>query len=263
MCACDEDFGRRFLAHQLTMGHELETQADVPVDLGFMPGVCPECCGLPPIPAPVAQGFGRTSKIKRYYWRERYFRKTLRRTEWAEAHADASPEERKAAIAAVEVEVLEDIKAQHVASPKHAFSEPSQTEVPKRYDVNVQAVDATYSDPLDRQPPMTVTVFIRYRIDPFQREAFKVYAQNWSRVIPRCGGRLLGYFLPHEGTNDIAWSLIGFDSLAAYEAYRARLRTDPEGRANFEMAQAPRFILREERTFTEVVEGTLNQEPQP
>jgi hypothetical protein len=110
---------------------------------------------------------------------------------------------------------------------------------------------------------MTVTVFIRYRIDPFQREAFKVYAQNWSRVIPRCGGRLLGYFLPHEGTNDIAWSLIGFDSLAAYEAYRARLRTDPEGRANFEMAQAPRFILREERTFTEVVEGTLNQEPQP
>lgn len=105
----------------------------------------------------------------------------------------------------------------------------------------------------------TITVFIRYQIDPFQREAFKAYAQNWGRIIPRCGGHLLGYFLPHEGTNDIAWGLIRFDSLAAYEAYRARLRTDVEGRANFEMAQAQRFILREERTFVESVVGTLDQ----
>ena len=103
----------------------------------------------------------------------------------------------------------------------------------------------------------TITCFIRYQIDPFQREAFKEYAQNWGRIIPRCGGHLLGYFLPHEGTNDIAWGLIAFDSLAAYEAYRARLRTDAEGRANFEMAQSKRFILREERTFTEVVDGTF------
>ena len=104
---------------------------------------------------------------------------------------------------------------------------------------------------------MTITVFIRYQIDPFQREAFKTYAENWGRIIPRCGGHLLGYFLPHEGTNDIAWGLIAFDSLADYEAYRARLRTDAEGRANFELAQTKRFILREERTFTEVVNGTF------
>lgn len=104
---------------------------------------------------------------------------------------------------------------------------------------------------------MTITCFIRYQIDPFQREAFKHYAQNWGRIIPRCGGHLLGYFLPHEGSNDIAWGLIAFESLAAYEAYRARLRTDPEGRANFEMAQTQRFILREERSFVEVVDGTI------
>jgi hypothetical protein len=103
----------------------------------------------------------------------------------------------------------------------------------------------------------TITCFIRYQIDPFQREAFKEYAQNWGRIIPRCGGHLLGYFLPHEGTNDIAWGLIAFESLAAYEAYRARLRTDAEGRTNFELAQSKRFILREERTFTEVVDGTF------
>ncbi|WP_313083320.1 NIPSNAP family protein [Pulveribacter sp.] len=104
---------------------------------------------------------------------------------------------------------------------------------------------------------MTVTCFIRYEIDPFQREAFRAYAQAWGRIIPRCGGHLVGYFLPSEGTNYEAWGLIAFDSLAAYEAYRARLRTDPEGRANFERAQQQRFIVREQRTFTEMVDGTF------
>ena len=104
---------------------------------------------------------------------------------------------------------------------------------------------------------MTITCFIRYQIDPFQREAFREYAVRWGRIIPRCGGNLVGYFLPHEGTNDVAWGLIAFDSLAAYEAYRAKLKADPEGRANFAFAQERRFILREERTFLETVEGTI------
>ena len=106
---------------------------------------------------------------------------------------------------------------------------------------------------------MPLTCFIRYQIDPFQRDAFKAYAQNWGRIIPRCGGALVGYFLPDEGTNDIAWGLISFDSLAAYEAYRARLKSDAEGRRNFAMAQQLKFILREERTFLRGVEGTLHQ----
>jgi len=105
--------------------------------------------------------------------------------------------------------------------------------------------------------PMTITCFIRYQIDPFQRDEFKKYAENWGRIIPRCGGHLLGYFLPYEGTNDIAWGLIAFDSLASYESYRARLRTDPEAIANFRMAQTKRFILREERNFVEAVDGTF------
>lgn len=104
---------------------------------------------------------------------------------------------------------------------------------------------------------MPITCFIRYEIDPFQREAFRAYAEAWGRIIPRCGGHLLGYFLPSEGTNYEAWGLIAFTSLADYEAYRARLKADPEGRANFEMAQRQRFILREERSFTEAVAGTL------
>ena len=110
---------------------------------------------------------------------------------------------------------------------------------------------------------MTVTCFIRYQIDPFQRAAFVRYAEAWGRIIPRCGGHLVGYFLPSEGSNYEAWGLIAFDSLAAYEAYRARLRADDEGRANFAWAQAQRFILREERSFTEVVNGTFGQPAQP
>ncbi len=102
---------------------------------------------------------------------------------------------------------------------------------------------------------MTVTVFIRYVLDPFKLEAFERYAQKWLTIIPRCGGGLLGYFMPHEGTNNIGWALISFESLAAYEAYRARLRADSEGMANFEFAKRERFILSEERTFLRQVEG--------
>ena len=100
---------------------------------------------------------------------------------------------------------------------------------------------------------MSVTCCIRYVIDPFQRVSFERYAREWLTIIPACGGDLLGYFLPHEGTNNIALAMIGFDSLADYEAYRARLRTDPAGMANFQFAQDRRFILSEERTFLQAV----------
>lgn len=106
---------------------------------------------------------------------------------------------------------------------------------------------------------MSITCFIRYQIDPFQRQAFERYAEAWGRIIPRCGGDLIGYFLPHEGSNDIAWGLIGFDDMAGYERYRAALKQDPEGRANFEMAQSRRFILREERSWLEDVAATRLQ----
>ena len=107
-----------------------------------------------------------------------------------------------------------------------------------------------------------ITCIIRYQIDPFQRNEFQTYAENWGRIIPRCGGHLIGYFMPHEGTNDVAWGLIAFDSLAAYETYRARLRSDSEALANFAMAESKRIILREERNFVQVVEGTFALPPQ-
>jgi hypothetical protein len=112
--------------------------------------------------------------------------------------------------------------------------------------------------PTTRRIPMTITCFIRYEIDPFQRDGFKKHAENLISIIPRCGGHLIGYFLPYEGTNNVAWGLIAFDSLASYEAYRARLKTDPEARADAAMVQTKRLILREERNFVELVDGTFN-----
>lgn len=96
---------------------------------------------------------------------------------------------------------------------------------------------------------MAITCCIRYVLDPFKLDEFENYARRWRTIIPKCGGDLIGYFLPHEGTNNIAIAMISFDSLAAYEAYRARLKSDPDGADNFRHAQDRKFILSEERTF--------------
>ncbi|MBV9540401.1 MAG: NIPSNAP family protein [Alphaproteobacteria bacterium] len=101
---------------------------------------------------------------------------------------------------------------------------------------------------------MKITCCIRYVLDPYKREAFEAYARNWLTIIPACGGDLVGYWMPHEGTDNIARAMISFPSLAAYEQYRARLRADEKGSANFRFAQAEKFILSEERTFLRQVE---------
>ena len=101
---------------------------------------------------------------------------------------------------------------------------------------------------------MAIACFIRYEIDPFQQEAFREYAQHWLRIIPSCGGKVLGYFLPHEGTNNVAFGILSFDSLAGYESYRARVKADKDGNENFLRARKLRLILREERTFLEIAE---------
>jgi hypothetical protein len=98
-----------------------------------------------------------------------------------------------------------------------------------------------------------ITCFIRYEIDPFKREAFEAYAQAWGQAIPRCGAELVGYFAPHEGSSTVAYGVYHVESLAAYEAYRARLAADPVGRENYRLAQRERFIQREDRMFLKLV----------
>jgi len=94
-----------------------------------------------------------------------------------------------------------------------------------------------------------LTCIIRYQIDPYRVDAFERYARAWGEAIPRCGADLIGYFAPHEGSTATAYGLYNIESLAAYEAYRARLRDDPLGRQNYAFAKQERFILREDRMF--------------
>ena len=94
-----------------------------------------------------------------------------------------------------------------------------------------------------------ITCFIRYEIDPFKVDAFNEYARNWGQTIPRCGADLIGYYAPHEGSATTAYGVYNIGSLSQYEAYRARLKNDSAGRANYEFAKSEKFIRREDRIF--------------
>ena len=94
-----------------------------------------------------------------------------------------------------------------------------------------------------------LTCFIRYQIDPTKTDQFADYARTWGQAIPRCGADLIGYYAPHEGSATLAYGVYNIESLAAYEAYRARLAADPLGRQNYDFAMREKFILREDRTF--------------
>jgi hypothetical protein len=94
-----------------------------------------------------------------------------------------------------------------------------------------------------------ITVFIRYTLEPGRLDDFRLYAQRWLEIIPCSGGDLLGYLMPHEGTNYAAYGLVSFSCLAEYELYRLRLKASDGRRANFDFAKERGFILREDRSF--------------
>jgi hypothetical protein len=94
-----------------------------------------------------------------------------------------------------------------------------------------------------------ITCCIQYTLDPHKLDAFEAYATRWPPIIERCGGGLVGYYLPKEGANNYAVALIDFPSLADYEIYRQRLAADAEAQQNFAEANANGCILVEHRTF--------------
>src|ERR1700677_1360216 len=97
-----------------------------------------------------------------------------------------------------------------------------------------------------------ITCVIQYTLDPHAIEDFEKYAAMWPPIIARCGGELNGYYLPKEGANDWAIALIDFESLAAYEHYRARLAAGPrapDAQATGASAREPRAIRAGRRSF--------------
>jgi hypothetical protein len=98
-----------------------------------------------------------------------------------------------------------------------------------------------------------ITCCIQYTIDPLRSGAFFAYAKRWPLIIERCGGNLIGYFLPKEGANNFALALIDFPSLADYEQYRKRLAADPDAQDNVAAAAKAKCILIESRSFLQRV----------
>jgi len=96
---------------------------------------------------------------------------------------------------------------------------------------------------------LAITCHVRYEIDPAKLEDFEIYAKAWIHLVTRLGGVHHGYWMPHEGANDIAHCMFSFDSLAAYENYRERMRADPECDAAYAFAVRTGCIRRYDRSF--------------
>jgi hypothetical protein len=94
-----------------------------------------------------------------------------------------------------------------------------------------------------------ITCYLRYVIDPFKLKEFEIYGKMWIPLVEKFGGKHHGYFLPHEGPNNIALAMFSFPSLAAYETYRAAAADDPECQAAMRYYQETRCFLSFERSF--------------
>jgi hypothetical protein len=98
-----------------------------------------------------------------------------------------------------------------------------------------------------------VTCYLRYIIDPDKLADFEAYGLLWMPIVERFGGVHHGYFMPHEGANNIAVALFSFPSLAAYEHYRLMAQNDREAETAYEFARRTRCILSYERSFLRAV----------
>ena len=96
-----------------------------------------------------------------------------------------------------------------------------------------------------------ITLCIRYRIDHNKQRDFEAYARSLPEPIGRCGGDLIGYFVPTRfaGRTDEALALISFPDLGAYERYREALLKEPAAVENVARVESAGCILSEDRGF--------------
>jgi len=143
ICACDKEVALRFLPHQINYGTELHSQCRIPVTSGFQKDICNKCRGFPEESHPKGEIYGYSSKIKRYYWREIHIETIRRFGDWASAEGYQDKDwlriksKHKDVYAAIEREVLNDIKELHNKSPKYEFHEESQNDIINKNRVEV------------------------------------------------------------------------------------------------------------------------------
>ena len=89
------------------------------------------------------------------------------------------------------------------------------------------------------------TCVIRYAVDLDNLDGFRAYARAWIGLIEKYGGTHHGYFVPAEpedelpdptfsfpglgkqGADNVGYALFSFPDVAAYEAYRKEVSSDP------------------------------------
>ena len=94
-----------------------------------------------------------------------------------------------------------------------------------------------------------ITCYLRYVVDPFKLKEFEAYGKMWIPLVEKFGGKHHGYFMPHEGANNIALALFSFPSLAAYETYRSNTASDPECQNAMRYYEETKCFISYERSF--------------
>ena len=99
----------------------------------------------------------------------------------------------------------------------------------------------------------TYTLCIRYTIDPSRLPHFKNYVKHELESIRNAGGKIVGYWLSTDdaGPVSIAYGIIDFMSLGAYEHYRKALAADPLHRHSAEELTRNAAIINMERSLIE------------
>lgn len=182
MCKCDEEFGRKFLSHQLDQASWQGSRKRVPVTLGFQENVCPECREGKAVSAPKAPRYGAITKIRRYYWREIFFETTGR---LFDSHPELDhndircmfsfPDERKD----IEKEVIAEIKHQHELNPKYEYdAEITQEEVIEQTNTEFIQLNAEYVNTEERKVGIRngnkVSTVEEFASDYFKTQGYEV-----------------------------------------------------------------------------------------
>ncbi|MGY3686710.1 NIPSNAP family protein [Vibrio coralliilyticus] len=94
-----------------------------------------------------------------------------------------------------------------------------------------------------------VTCYIRYVINPKKVKEFEEYAKMWIPLVEKFGGQHNGYFLPSEGSSNIALALFTFESLTAYDEYRNKSFQDEACMKAFKFAEETDCVVSYERSF--------------
>lgn len=219
MCNCDEEIGRKFLPHQLARGTSYKSKEEIYVTHGFQHNVCSECRGLSADCYPVASIFGRTSNIKRYYWRELAFKKyEIYEQLGGDPSAYFYEREESEIIQAAKSNALEAIKALHAENPKYEYIKESNEAFLKRLDVPLRQVEGNFV----RGSSTKAQIQYQDELLSVEQYASRIYQNKGYKVLELESipiHALFGVFawVLIEDPDDPKIQLSGFGERSAYE----------------------------------------------